>query len=110
MTEVFHALDLSGDDKINYSEFLAAMLSTAVEIDDTLIDKTFDHIDVDKSGTLEVSEIKQIMGETLLGDGTEEDAAELMKEADLDGDGKITKEEFKTFMEQKKPKKNRKRK
>jgi len=94
MAHIFEALDTSGDHEINYSEFLAAMLSTELEVDDTMILKTFDKMDKDHDGQITSHDLEDVLGKD------SEEAKELIKEADADGDGTISKEEFKAYMEE----------
>ena len=68
--------------------------------DDPELKMMFRMYDIDKSGFINASELK-IMCE-IMGDGyviTEEGIEEAMKEADKNGDGKISFEEFAKLME-----------
>lgn len=60
--------------------------------------EAFAVFDVDKDGFITKGELRQVMnrlGENL----TDEQLDAMIKEADLDGDGKINAEEFKKLME-----------
>jgi len=93
---IFRALDTSGDGSIGYSEFLAAMLQTKIQINDALIKKTFLKLDKDRSGHISIQNIEQVMGEKFDGVSTRE----LLLEAglDADGDGQVSFEEFSAFI------------
>lgn len=93
---IFRSLDTSGDQTVGYSEFLAAMLQTKIEVNDALIAKTFKKMDKDRSGKISIENIEAVMGSRF--DGVE--THELLKESglDVDGDGQISIEEFKSFI------------
>jgi calcium-dependent protein kinase len=86
----FSALDSNHDEVINYSDFLAAMCSTRIAIHDDLLKKTFMRFDVDNSGYITASNLREVLGDKYGGDQIER----LLEEADTSRDGKISEEEF----------------
>mmetsp|Transcript_25558 Transcript_25558/g.40957 ORF Transcript_25558/g.40957 Transcript_25558/m.40957 type:complete len:550 (-) Transcript_25558:208-1857(-) len=87
---VFSAFD---GEEIKYSDFLAAMISTCIEIDDDLLHSAFAHFDADGSGYIDSSELRGILGGKF--EGADVDA--LFDEADATKDGKIDYKEFSDY-------------
>lgn len=88
--QLFKALDLSRTHQIHYSDFLAAMVSSKIEVQDEHLQQTFRRFDVDGSGYITADGLKQVLGETFCGERIEK----LMKEADLEDDGQISYQEW----------------
>merc|ERR1712217_228034 len=94
-------LDTDGSGKIDWSEFLASMMSKNSVENETTLWKAFRRFDLDGDGQITKSEL-----ETILKESTEDldtskvaQAVEtLMKDADTDGDAQISFEEFKVMM------------
>eukprot|EP00095_Tigriopus_kingsejongensis_P008388 snap_masked-scaffold9_size846264-processed-gene-2.1 protein:Tk08388 transcript:snap_masked-scaffold9_size846264-processed-gene-2.1-mRNA-1 annotation:"Calmodulin" len=86
--------DLNGDGTIDFKEFLAMMKRKSAETDQTeALREAFRIFDKDRSGFIEIKEIISVtstLGQAL----TREELEAFMKEADLNGDGKIDYEEF----------------
>lgn len=70
-----------------------AMEHTLTEDEKVILDNAFAKFDVDKNGTISLSELQQLAKEMKV-EMTPEDAARYMKELDKNGDGKLSKEEF----------------
>jgi len=87
MVEVSH-----GDAKIDYDEFIAATLHASKVNRDDLLLKAFQHFDKDGSGCISQEELKEALAH--LG----EDVASVMREIDVNNDGRIDYEEFCTMM------------
>jgi Ca2+-binding EF-hand superfamily protein len=92
---VFEALDVDHEDEIHYSEFLAAMASARVHFHDELLRETFKRFDADASGYITAHTLQQV-----LTDLPEGELKKLIGEADEDGDGRITFDEFARFMKE----------
>jgi calcium-dependent protein kinase len=90
---IFEALNTSPNEEIHeiqYSEFLAAMVSTRIKMHDDMLTATFHRFDVDNSGYITKDNLKVVLGESF--EGAEVDT--LLREADRSGDGQISREEF----------------
>ncbi|CAH0389584.1 unnamed protein product [Bemisia tabaci] len=83
---------------ITYREFLSLMTSKIAEKDsDEEIIKAFKLFDDDETGKISFKNLKRVakeLGETL----TDEELQEMIDEADRDGDGEISQEEFLRIM------------
>jgi len=90
----FEALDASHSEEIHYSDFLAAMVNSRIQIHDEVIAQTFRRFDVDNTGVITVANLKEVLGETF----EAQEMDKLLEEADVDHDGKITKQEFIAYM------------
>merc|ERR1712187_398178 len=88
---IFEALDASQTDEIHYSEFLAAMVSTKIEMHDDLLSKAFSRFDHDNTGYIDAKNLRHILGDTY-DEGTVD---QLMKDAELgDNTGRIWYDDF----------------
>lgn len=85
-------VDLDQSGTINYTEFLSAVLDTSRKLSDEMLRKAFRLIDRDGSGRLDVKELKELLGEGLL--GSDSLWGEMMQTADKNGDGEIDVKEF----------------
>merc|ERR1711924_45384 len=91
-------VDTDGNGEICFDEFLE-MMRKQVDSSDPEQDlrEAFAVFDKDNSGTIDASELAEVMktlGESL----TAEEIQEMIKEADIDGDGQVSFEEFKKMM------------
>eukprot|EP00555_Chaetoceros_dichaeta_P010203 CAMPEP_0198269540 /NCGR_PEP_ID=MMETSP1447-20131203/41710_1 /TAXON_ID=420782 /ORGANISM="Chaetoceros dichaeta, Strain CCMP1751" /LENGTH=126 /DNA_ID=CAMNT_0043961173 /DNA_START=44 /DNA_END=424 /DNA_ORIENTATION=- len=89
---LFKTLDTGNDGQIYYTEFLAATLEAHGRIVEETLADAFDRMDSDDTGFISVQNLRDFLGK----DSSEEKVIKLMKEADLDGDGRISFEEFLT--------------
>jgi len=90
------ALHTLGDtnDEIHYSEFLAAMVSTQIALNDNLLLETFRRFDADGSGFITSENLRAVLGSTF----DEEVLSEMLAEADTSHDGKVSLHEFMQYM------------
>jgi calcium-dependent protein kinase len=91
---IFEALDSNHDEEIHYSDFLAAMVNTRIALHDDLLKSAFKKFDTDNSGFITLQNMREVLGEHFEG----EDVEDLMKEADFTKDGKISYEEFVSYI------------
>jgi Ca2+-binding EF-hand superfamily protein len=91
---VFDLLSQGHEDKIHYSDFLAAMVSTHLEVDDHLVQVAFTKFDRRGTGLVGCQDLKTILGSSF--DGSE--IVALIGEADQDNDLKIDLEEFRKYI------------
>ena len=94
LKQLIREVDLNGDGTIDFKEFLCLMVK---KMDDSDIDQelqdAFKFFDGDKDGYITSLELRNAMNN--LGDEyTPEEAEEMVKEGDLDNDGKISFDEF----------------
>lgn len=91
--EMFQVLEQSGGVEIHYSDFLAAMMSTRINLDEDILSSTFQKFDLDSSGFITATDLRTILGDTFEGEKVEE----LVNEADDKKDGKIDYQEFSQY-------------
>mmetsp|Transcript_2751 Transcript_2751/g.9232 ORF Transcript_2751/g.9232 Transcript_2751/m.9232 type:complete len:218 (+) Transcript_2751:397-1050(+) len=91
VSQLVQAIDLSGDQAIDYPEFLAATMQRNCYLREDNIRKVFQHLDLDKSGHITFQNLIDITG-------SKKHAADLLKEADVNNDRKISYQEFKDIM------------
>lgn len=91
---IFEALDSNHDEEIYYTDFLAAMVSTRIEVHDGLLKQAFARFDIDRSGYITADNLKDILGDACEG----LDVSQLLKEADLLNDGRISYPEFVAYI------------
>merc|ERR1711972_665500 len=53
----------AADEKINYSEFLAAMVSTRIEAHDDLLQSAFKRFDTKQNGYISLEDLQQHLGD-----------------------------------------------
>lgn len=92
---IFSALDNNQNEQIEYSDFLAGMMSSRISMHDGLLVSAFNRFDQDKSGFISVDELKKVLGESC----KQEEIDKIMKDADLSNDGKISLEEFAEYLQ-----------
>jgi len=90
---LFHSLDTNHDNEIDYSEFLAAALQARVKVHEPALRRTFQRFDRDETGRITAADLRQVLGAAFEG----VDVAELIREADTTGDGKVDYDEFLEF-------------
>lgn len=81
----FAALDSAHTDEIHYTEFLAAMVSSRIQLHDDLLKATFRRFDVENQGFITVKNLRDVLGESFEG----EEVDKMVAEADVSHDGKI---------------------
>ncbi|MBN3305617.1 centrin-2 [Amia ocellicauda] len=91
-------IDKDGTGKINFSDFLAIMTQKMAEKDSKEeILKAFRLFDDDETGKISFRNLKRVakeLGENL----TDEELQEMIEEADRDGDGEVSEQEFLRIM------------
>lgn len=90
---IFESIDSGNTDLIHYTEFLAAMVATRVQMNDELLKATFRRFDTGKTGDITIEDLRAVLGDTYEGEHVED----LLKQADANGDGKISYQEFIEF-------------
>lgn len=92
---LFERLDSSNDERISYSEFLAAAMQHRVLMHQDVLRKAFERFDTDHTGYLTVANLREVIGPDYEGESVED----LVKEVDEDEDGRISIEEFLQFFQ-----------
>lgn len=97
LVDMINEIDANGDGTVDFPEFLVLMSRKMKEIDsvDEIIE-AFKVFDRDGNGFISAAELRHIMtniGEKL----SEEEVDEMIREADIDGDGQINYEEVMKF-------------
>ena len=99
VNRLMNYIDLDGSGFIEYEEFLRAGLSKEKLITKENLEIAFNLYNINGSGKINIDELKLVLGKE--NDGMKENVLkELIAEADMDKDGKISFEDFKTIMEQ----------
>jgi len=89
--ELFATMDSNHDGQIHYSDFLAAMVRSRIEMHDDVIRATFNRFDDDDSGTITLDNLEKVLGNR----GA---AQEFLQAGDIVGDGVISYEEFRAML------------
>jgi len=101
LQKMFDASDCNGDSEIQYTEFLASALDSKLWSRREALVPVFEVFDHDKDGWIDIEELRRILVSDELqefGD-TRSTCEEVMKAVDLDGDGKISFDEFFQMMQ-----------
>ena len=93
---IFEKVDVDQSGALDYTEFLRASVSRNKYLTRENIVKAFEMFDQDRSGSIEVEEIKHWLGEDRT--ATQELVTELLKPIDGNEDGKINLDEFENYM------------
>eukprot|EP00927_Polykrikos_kofoidii_P058905 TRINITY_DN5376_c0_g1_i1.p1 TRINITY_DN5376_c0_g1~~TRINITY_DN5376_c0_g1_i1.p1 ORF type:complete len:591 (+),score=99.70 TRINITY_DN5376_c0_g1_i1:55-1827(+) len=92
--KVVEAMDSHHDETIHYSDFLAAMVSTRIELHEDLLRSTFNRLDADGTGNITIANLRNILGDHYDGEQIEN----LIKDADFSQDGQISYDEFTAYL------------
>merc|ERR1711959_318686 len=96
--DMINEVDADGNGTIDFTEFLALMGRKMKDTDteEELIE-AFKVFDRDNNGFISASELRRVM--TNLGEKlTDEEVDEMIREADIDGDGQVNYQEFVKMM------------
>ncbi|GMH28495.1 hypothetical protein Nepgr_030338 [Nepenthes gracilis] len=96
--DIFAEADADGNGAVFFSEFLTAMARKVKEADaEEQLEEAFKVFDKDQNGYISPNELRHVMinmGERL----TDEEVEQMIKEADLDGDGLVNYNDFVSMM------------
>lgn len=98
LKDMINEVDADGNGTIDFSEFLT-MMSRKMndkESEEEII-QAFQMFDKDNNGYISAAELRHVMS-TLGEKITESDVEEMIREADIDGDGKVNYQEFVKMM------------
>ena len=94
-------IDVDGNGFIEYEEFLRAGLNKEKILTEENLETTFNLFDVNKRRKINAKEIGMLLGQgDDIGEKKEKVWKELVAEADVDKDGEINFDDFKSVMEQ----------
>ncbi|KAL9653152.1 hypothetical protein ABK040_006368 [Willaertia magna] len=101
LQDMINEVDVNGNGTIDFTEFLQMMAKKMKDVDnDEDIIEAFKVFDKDGNGFISAQEFKHVM--TNLGEKlTEDEVNEMIREADIDGDGQINYSEFVKMINQK---------
>ncbi|KAJ4969541.1 hypothetical protein NE237_016242 [Protea cynaroides] len=98
LQDMISEVDVDGNGTIEFGEFLSLMARKMKETDaEEELKEAFKVFDKDQNGYISATELRHVMinlGEKL----TDEEVDQMIKEADLDGDGQVNYEEFVRMM------------
>ncbi|XP_010274270.1 PREDICTED: calmodulin-like protein 11 isoform X2 [Nelumbo nucifera] len=98
LQEMISEVDVDGNGTIEFGEFLGLMARKMKETDaEEELKEAFKVFDKDQNGYISANELRHVMvnlGEKL----TDEEVEQMIKEADLDGDGQVNYDEFVRMM------------
>jgi len=92
--KAFDMIDVNGDEKVEFDEFMAIFKETQSQNDMILIEYMFKCIDKDGSGTIEVEEIKKFVDDNKV-NFTKDELNNLITKIDADKSGSVDLNEFK---------------
>jgi len=92
--QIFLAMDTNHDERIHYSDFLAAMVNTRIALHDDMLHMAFQKFDADNSGYITLSDLREVLGDHFDGETVEK----LLEEADQLHDGRISYAEFASYL------------
>lgn len=90
LERMFLGCDIDGTGQIRYSEFLAATIEAHGAINEEKIAEAFDRLDCDDSGFISTKNLVEILGKEF----PVKDIDNIIEEADITGDGRISYLEF----------------
>ena len=91
INDIFNSIDVNNSKRIEYTEFITAMLEESSYCKEEKLIEIFRVLDKDESGKISKKEIKQALNKDNL---SEDDLNKFIKKIDLDGDGEIDFYEF----------------
>lgn len=97
LMEIMTSLDTDKSGSIDYNEFMAAALGEEVYLNRDRLLQAFNMFDKDKSGKIDAAELKAVIGGEL-NPADEAEWTQMIKDADVNGDGQIDFEEFMKMM------------
>lgn len=92
---IFDAMDdHNKHEAVNYSDFLAAMMTSRIAMNEDRLHETFKRFDLDNTGYISPGNVREVLGGCL----SKEETDRIMAEVDVSRDGKISWEEFSAYM------------
>eukprot|EP00930_Biecheleria_cincta_P018207 TRINITY_DN14262_c0_g3_i1.p1 TRINITY_DN14262_c0_g3~~TRINITY_DN14262_c0_g3_i1.p1 ORF type:complete len:507 (+),score=97.66 TRINITY_DN14262_c0_g3_i1:93-1613(+) len=92
--EIFRALSTSHDEEVHYSDFLAAMVTSRIALHERLLKAAFTRLDTNGSGEITLANLQELLGDSMGSEAVEQ----IFKEVDRGGQGKVSYEEFASYL------------
>ncbi|KAF5728820.1 calcium-dependent protein kinase 24 [Tripterygium wilfordii] len=92
------AADLDGNGKLNCDEFVTLSVHLKRYGSDEHLSQAFSHFDKNENGFIELEELREALLDDDLGPNNEQVIHEIIIDADLDKDGRISYDEFRAMM------------
>jgi len=96
LNDLFHVLDANGDERVYYSDFLAATMQVRGSFREEAVRATFARFDADGSGAISLGDLQVVFGESFEGANVQE----LMAQFNRKGKGEITFQDFLRVVEE----------
>jgi calcium-dependent protein kinase len=96
--EIMKTIDQDKSGQISIEEFLRATVNYENLVTEKNLKYAFEYFDKDHSGFLSPDEIREVLGLNDENEETNRLVNEIIKDVDINGDGQISYEEFKTMM------------
>ena len=93
---IFKSIDLEHNGKINYTEFIAALIDKNIYLKDEKLNEAFDAFDTESNGKICVKDIKHFLN--IQDNNNDNMIEEWIKENDFNNDGNIDFNDFKIMM------------
>eukprot|EP00941_MAST-03F_sp_MAST-3F-sp1_P005936 g5936.t1 len=93
---MFQSLDRNQTGSLDYSEFLAATLQSSAYLEETRLREAFNTLDVDNSGYITAENLLEVLGSKF----SNSEVLQMIKEADILNNNKVSWDEFITLMRQ----------
>jgi calcium-dependent protein kinase len=91
---VFEALDYNHDQEIHYSDFLAAMVDSQINLNEQHLDAAFRRFDADRTGYISLENLRAVLGSQVDGEKVEV----FMKDVNESKNGRISFSEFSSYL------------
>merc|ERR1719498_1287823 len=81
--QIFQLLDTTHHQEIHYSEFLAAMMASRINMTDDLLQTTFHHFDTGNNGVIAAEDFRILLGDTFEGQSVGDLYGQFLSEASI---------------------------
>lgn len=101
LRQMIEAMDIDGDKRLSYTEFMAAAMQSKNFLNDETCWRAFSMFDHDRSGTISKNELAQVLEDPSLQSSMGEKAVQdALSQCDADNDGVLTFGEFMSLLRQ----------
>jgi len=93
--QIFELLDTTHHQEIHYSEFLAAMMASRINMTDDLLQATFHHFDTGNNGAISAEDFRMLLGDSFEGQPVGDLYTHFLAEANIEApDGRLGYDDF----------------